>query len=181
MTRFARIPALLLSAASLLLGGCGSDTAKVPTCPTAGILAPVSTLTTFKEGQKDDPKGELYVVGMLKVRTQCDLDVDNGTTNSTLQVQFKARRATASGAGESYKVPYFVAVVLDGNVLAKRNMWVNFAFAPGATETLFTDDVSSIVVNLENGKRPYDYELVSGMQLTHDQLEYNKKMSRYGL
>jgi hypothetical protein len=176
-----RNSAPLLVAALLVLGGCSSPNTKAPTCPTAGILAPVSTLTTFKEGKKDDPTAELYTVGLIAVHTGCDLDVDNGTTDSTLSIQFKARRTAATNVVENYRVPYFVAVVLDGKVLAKRNMWVKFGFAPGATETRFVDDVSSIVVNLENGKRPYDYELVSGLQLTHDQLEYNKKMSRFGL
>jgi hypothetical protein len=175
-----RIVAPLL-AAVLLLGGCGSDAPKIPQCPSAGILAPVSTLTTFKEGKRDDPTGELYVVGLVGVHTNCDLDADNGTTDSTLEVNFKAKRGAATSGTQNYRVPYFVAVELDGKILAKRDMWVNFGFAPGATETSFVDNVSSIVVNLENGKHPYDYELISGLQLTHDQLDYNKKMSRYGL
>ena len=163
----------------LSLTGCSSDTPKVPTCPSAAVIAPASTLTTFKPGMHDDPTGELYTVGIANVKTDCTLDADNGTTDSTLALRFTAKRAPAPEAA-SYRVPYFVAVALEGKVLAKRDIWVNFGFAPGAATAVFGDEVASTVINLENGKKPYDYEIVVGLQLTHDQLEYNKKMSRFG-
>ena len=171
-------PLFATAAAALLVAGCSSDAPKAPTCPSAGIIAPAASLTTFKEGMKDDPKGELYTVGLTGVATDCVLDVDNGTTDSTLALRFKAKRAASSGA-VNYRVPYFVAVVLDGKVLAKKDIWAKFGFGPGSTTAAFADEVGSTVINLENGKKPYDYELVVGLQLTHDQLEYNKKMSRF--
>jgi hypothetical protein len=163
---------------ALLLAGCSSDSSSAPTCPSAGVIAPASSLTTFKQGMHDDPSGELYTVGITNVKTACTLDADNGTTDSTLALRFKAKRAASPRAAD-YRVPYFVAVVLDGKVLAKRDIWAHFGFAPGAASTVFDDEVASTVINLENGKKPYEYELVVGLQLTHDQLEYNKKMSRF--
>jgi len=162
---------------ALSVAGC-SNAPKVPTCPSAAVLAPAASLTTFKAGKHDDPTGELYTVGIVNVKTNCSLDVDNGTTDSTLALRFKAKRA-ASPDSANYRVPYFVAVVLDGKVLAKRDIWASFGFTAGAATTTFDDEVGSTVINLENGKKPYEYELVVGLQLTHDQLEYNKKMSRF--
>jgi hypothetical protein len=164
--------------AALALAGCSSDKPKAPTCPYAAVIVPTSTLTTFKPGMHNDPSGELYTVGITNVRTDCTLDADNGTTDSTLALSFKAKR-TASPNSASYRVPYFVAVVLDGKVLAKHDIWANFGFAPGNATTVFDDEVASTVINLENGRKPYEYEIVVGLQLTHDQLEYNKKMSRF--
>jgi hypothetical protein len=180
MIRLLRIarPLGATTIAALFVAGCGSDTPKVPTCPSAAVIAPAASLTTFKPGMQDNPAGELYTVGVANVKTDCTLDVDNGTTDSTLALRFRAKRAPSSEAA-SYRVPYFVAVALDGKVLAKRDIWVHFGFAPGASTTEFDDDVASTVINLENGRKPYEYELVVGLQLTHDQLEYNKKMSRF--
>jgi hypothetical protein len=161
----------------LFLAGCSSSP-KPQMCPSAGIIAPAASLTTFKQGMHDDPTGELYTVGITNVKTDCTLDADNGTTDSTLALRFKAKRAPSPGAAD-YRVPYFVAVVLDGKVLAKRDIWANFGFAAGNATTVFDDEVASTVINLENGKKPYEYEIVVGFQLTHDQLEYNKKMSRF--
>ncbi len=162
----------------LFLAGCSSSSSAPKMCPAAGIIAPASSLTTFKPGMHDDPAGELYTVGVSNVKTDCTLDADNGTTDSTLALRFRAKRAPSPNAA-NYRFPYFVAVVLDGKVLAKRDVWAKFGFAAGAASAVFDDEVASTVINLENGKKPYEYEIVVGLQLTHDQLEYNKKMNRF--
>lgn len=184
MNAFSRL-ARPLKVATLLglavwLAACSSDgdKKKAANCPYAAVLAPASSLTVFMPGKTDDPNAELYRVGISGVKTACVLDADNGTTDSTLELTFKAHRAIA-GKDVGYRVPYFVAVSLGSKVLAKNEFWVNFSFPSGDTEAEFTDDVGSTHINLQNGKKPYDYEIVAGMQLTHEQLEYNKKMSRY--
>lgn len=169
----------VVAALGFALAACSSDT-KPQSCPSAAILAPAATLTAFRPDKPNDPSGELYSVGLTNVRTSCVLDADNGTTDSSLELTFRSKRAASPDAA-GYRIPYFVAVSLDGKILAKRNFWIGFNFASGEAETQFTDSVASTVVNLENGKKPYEYELVVGLQLTHDQLEYNKRMSRYAL
>jgi hypothetical protein len=178
-----RVLAVAVTASvALALAACTSDTSKerkkAASCPNAAIVAPASSLTTFLQGRQDDPTGELYTVGMSSLATDCVLDADNGTTDSTLDISFKAHRAAASGQA-TYRVPYFVAVSLDGKVLTKAMFNVTFTFGEGEQTTAFNDSVASTRINLENGRKPYEYEIVAGMQLTHDQLAYNKKMSRF--
>ena len=38
----------------------------------------------------------------------------------------------------------------------------------------------STKITLDNGRKPYEYELVVGMQLTRNQLDYNNTTSHYG-
>jgi hypothetical protein len=177
LSRIAR-PAVATVLSAAVLVGCSSDSKKAPTCPPAAVLAPTSTLTTFREGMKADPASALYTVGLANVKTDCEFDSDKGTTDSTLELSFIAKRAAKEDAA-SYKVPYYVAVTQGTRVLSKHVFWVNFGFSAGATTTEFSDRVASTVINLENGKRPYDYELLAGLQLTHDQLQYNQSIGRY--
>jgi hypothetical protein len=163
--------------AAALLGACSSDSKK-NNCPYAAVLAPTATLTTFRPGIKDDPSGELYTVGLNEVSADCSFDSDNGTTDSSLALSFKAKRAPSPDAA-SYRVPYYVAITQGERVLSKHDFWVNFSFAAGAPTADFSDSVASTRINLENGKKPYDYEILVGLQLTHDQLDYNKKIGRY--
>lgn len=173
------IQAVLLTAA---LSGCSSDSddASSMKCPSAAVLAPSSTLTTFRPELLNDPKGELYTIGVTQVQTDCDFDSDNGTTESSLTIQFRAKRAQGTAAA-SYHVPYYVAISQGQRVLSKVTFRVDFSFPEGATTTEFSDNVASTKINLENGKKPYDYEILVGLQLTHEQLDYNKKIGRFGL
>jgi hypothetical protein len=175
-TAAAAVAAILSTA---WLAGCGSDT-KVVNCPSAAALAPTSTLTAFQDGAAKDPADAVYTVGLVNVKTDCSFDSDAGTTDSTLELTFRAKRKDA-GKAAAYKVPYFVAVTQGTRILSKRIFWVNFGFSSGESTTEFRDSVGSTLINLENGKKPYEYELLTGLQLTHDQLEYNKSIGRYAL
>ena len=180
MFKMPRILGSLVPVAGLLVAGCSSDSdsKSASSCPYTAVLAPTSSLTVFQPGKEGDSTAELYRVGIAGVKSACVLDADNGVTDSTLELTFKATRA-APGGKVSHRVPYYVAVTLGGEVLAKNDFWVTFSFADGATQSAFTDEVASTRINLENGKKPYDYGILAGMQLTHSQLEYNRKMSRY--
>lgn len=160
------------------LSGPGRES-KPQNCPGAGAIVPTSSLTTFKPGMTNDPKGEVYRVGVVRVETECTLDADNGITDSELEIHFKATRPDA-GDEAGYRAPYYVAVARDAQVLDKKDGWVSFAFPAGETTTEFVETVPSTKITLDNGRKPYEYELIVGMQLTHDQLEYNKTTSHYG-
>jgi hypothetical protein len=161
------------------LSGCamfGVRTGKI--CPSAAVLAETSSLTTFQPSMKNDPAGEVYTIGMADVKTACDFDADNGTTNSSLELALKAKRP-APGDQVSYRVPYFVVTSLGGTVVDKRVAWLNITFASGATTAETSENVDAMMITLENGKKPYDYQLLVGFQLTQDQLDYNRKMNRF--
>ena len=160
------------------LSGPGRES-KPQNCPGAGAIVPTSSLTTFKPGMNNDPKGEVYRVGITGVRTECTLDADNGITDSAVEIHFKATRP-APGDEAGYRAPYYVAVARDAKVLDKKDAWVSFAFPAGETTTEFVETVPSTKITLDNGRKPYEYELIVGLQLTHDQLDYNNTTSHYG-
>ncbi len=180
---------LIAGCALLVLAGCSvthdigltgpSRESKPENCPGAGAIVPTSSLTTFKPGMNNDPKGEQYRISITNVTTECSLDADNGITDSSLQIAFKAVRSEAGGEA-TYKAPYYVAVARDAKVLDKHDAWVSFTFPAGETAIAFTETVPSTRITLDNGRKPYEYELVVGMQLTHNQLEYNNTTSHYG-
>jgi hypothetical protein len=178
MSRHILRAALAAVASVALLAGCSSSGSKTKMCPTAGILVPTASLTTFKPTMHDDPAGIVYTVSVDSVKTDCDFDPDNGTTDSSLEITFHATRPPSTDES-SFKAPYYVAVSQAGRILTKKDFWVNFTFPAGSATTTFTDTVASTFVTLMNGKKPYDYEILVGMQLTHDQLDYNNKNGHY--
>jgi len=161
----------------LLLSACSLDQ-KHGLCPNASILANTSNATVFKDKMEGDPSGELYEVTMTGVTSDCSFDKDEGTTDSSLTLTFRAMR-TPTGEAAEYAVPYYVAVTRDSTtIVSKQILSVSLAFRPGEASTLVTADIS-VPVRLDNGKKPYDYGILAGLQLTQAQLDYNKKMGRF--
>ncbi len=69
-------------------------------------------------------------------------------------------------------MPYFIASMQDGaTVLNKQILAVKFSFLPGEAAVAFTETVPSTVIKLANGKKPYDYSLLVGLQLTREQAQ----------
>ena len=137
-------------------------------------LVAASEESVFVPKSTPDPSTLLYRVEITGVRGDCDVDKKSLTADVKLDIRFRATRAPSATAAE-YSVPYFVAVT-EGTerVLAKRQFKIQFAFAPGQSTADFSDSVASTQVTAKGEKRTYDYQVLVGLQLTKEQLEYNR-------
>lgn len=170
--------ALTVAAAALLLSAC-SDKNKV--CPSASPLAPDAvSLTAFKPGVAADLSSALYNVQIVEVTGDCTkIDQADHTVSASIDIKFRATRAP-NGEAVDYTVPYFVAVAgPDGKIVAKYPYSVQFSFAPGQASTDFSDSVDTIVIKLGDKEQPYSYDLYAGLQLTKQQLDYNRTLGHY--
>ena len=164
--------------AVLALSGCSTDMKK-GLCPSANILANTSTVNFFRDKMDGDPAGVLYSVQVVGVKTDCSFDANEGTADSSLVVTFRGTRMP-TGERADYAVPFYAAVIRDStSIVSKQVLSAPFTFQAGEATTIFTAEVPSLIVRLDNGKRPYDYGLLTGLQLTQAQLDYNKKMGQF--
>ncbi|HUO99456.1 MAG TPA: hypothetical protein VMU01_12365 [Rhizomicrobium sp.] len=148
------------------------------TCPDAAILASTATLPAFDPAKGDDPSNVLYTISFNNVTTRCDYSKRDFTADTSLKLFFKATRPPG-GEDAQYKVPYYVAVTNNGAIQDKQVHWLAFSFSKGDSVVSGEDDVDSTVVRVDRAKKPYEYHVIVGFQLTKAQLEYNKKMGQF--
>ena len=163
--------------AVLLLAGCTSA-AKQLNCPGAAALVDASTQTIFRQGTAPDPGNVLYTVQVVRVKGVCDIDKAERKADTSLDISFRATRAPTGDAAQ-YTVPYFVAVTQADRVIDKQSFSAQFTFAPGQAATDFNDTVSSTLVHPDKGKKPYDYQILVGLSLSKEQLDYNRTFGRF--
>jgi hypothetical protein len=171
-----RLPALAGLGAAILLAGCNQQV--VVMCPSAAILADTASETVFRPGAPQDPSGEAYTAAVTDVKTDCTFDRQQGETFSSLDISFRATRAPSPDAAR-YQLVYFVSINSGDRVINKKQYSVRFDFAPGSTTATADASPDRTIINLERGLLPTDYQLLTGFQLTADQLAYNRKMGRY--
>jgi hypothetical protein len=160
-----------------MLAGCSTEADNL--CPGAAALVEASALTGFPKGAPADPARALYRVAVRNVTTDCSIDKYARTANSSVDIQFVATRAP-TGVAVQYRVPYFVAARHGSTIIAKKIFWATFGFAPGQASTGFDESVGSTVIKIAKDKQPYDYQILVGLQLTKEQLQYNRKIGHYG-
>ncbi len=166
---------LILAAVALATAGCSQ---KIVLCPVPAILADTSHITVMRPGAVPDLSNELYSVTLTNAEGDCTYNTRTAIIRASLELTFRATRApTADGA--TYSVPFFV-VVHDGNKLYSKNVYnLRFSFAPGAATAVIKQAPDDTQILLENGKLPWNYQLLSGFQLTSEQIAYNAKKGRY--
>lgn len=170
--------AALAGLSLLLLSGCQSAREKAM-CPVINVLANTASMTVFKEGMQGDPAGELYTIEMTGATASCSIDTDEGTADSDIDITFRATRSP-SGDASHYAAPFYIASVLNGTAIQNKTMLATaFTFEPGQATITFSENVPSTVVKFDNGKKPYEYGLLVGLQLTREQLDYIKNHGRF--
>ena len=174
--KFGTFALVCISAA--VLAGCSSSKNE-SLCPGAAALVEASSLTGFSGATAGAPSQPLYRVAVSNVTTDCSIDAHERTADSSLEIHFVATRAAGSPSAE-YRVPYFVALRQGPAIIAKKVFWATFDFATGETSVTFSESVAATVVKIANDKQPYDYQILTGLQLTPEQLEYNRKAGHYG-
>jgi hypothetical protein len=167
----------IAAALALGLASCGSDRPKGFICPASGALIDTASLTALPAGSTD-PSAMLYRVDIKRVISDCDYDPETNTITARIQVDFTATRPPG-GESAQLTIPYFIGVAEGSEIDDKKMYQVQFAFAPGQASQVFSDRVENFIFKPSPDKHSTDYEFLAGLQLTQEQLDYNRKVGRY--
>ncbi|MBI3675555.1 MAG: hypothetical protein HY243_02940 [Proteobacteria bacterium] len=170
------LPVALLLVSAFALSSCGGD--RPENCPDTSMLASASIVSIMRDGTAPDPANELYTVQLGKVTSTCRLSEEDRTSEEDVEIKFRATRSS-SGEAATYTVPFFVAVAQAGKVVSKKPYMVQVSFQAGETVTKVDQDIDSVVINVDRDKHAIDYQVLVGLQLTKEQLEYNQAHGRY--
>ena len=184
MRRLALLTLLLLS---LPLAGCetlglttpappdfAQDTG--PICPATAVLSDAVTVTKLKPGTQaalPNPANVAFTAEMSQAKLDCNYDRGQNKLSVDINFAVKATRGPAA-MGPDPQVDFFVAVVdADNNILSKI-VYHGQADLGGKATNIYTQNVRNFAVPLSMDKRPYDVEILTGFQLTPDELAYNR-------
>jgi hypothetical protein len=170
-------PSRLVLAGVLLLTLLGC-TQRISICPIPAILADTQSVTFFRPGTVPDLANELFTVSLINSVGDCTYNTKQNLVDASLELTFRATRAPTQEAA-TYNVPYFVVVHENTKIFTKRLYTLKVSFAPGASTTLIKQAPEDISLRVSNGKLPWNYQEMSGFQMTPAQIQYAKTRSRY--
>lgn len=164
-------------AAAALLGGCGflgfGDKPNPRSiCPQALILADAGEMTVFRDGPGRDLTDVVAQARIADLIIDCKPQRRSVTVD--LQVAIAAERGPANQSGKQ-DVEYFVAVVgPQGEVLARQSFRMNFEWPENRMRVGRVDELEP-QIPLSAPERAPEYQIWVGLQLTEDQLEWNRR------
>jgi len=147
-----------------------------PACPATAVLSDAATVTKLKPGVSSamaKPADVSFEAEMSQARLDCNYDRADNKLTISVKFAVKASRGPAAAANNP-QLPYFIAIVdADNNVLVK-NVYNSQPQMEGRSNNTYTETVSDLPVPLAMDRRPSDYEILTGFQLTPDELAYNR-------
>ena len=139
-----------------------------PSCPSISILTDATRITQMKNG-RIDLKAEIR-------EPEIACTVANGKAKSKLSFWVKSAIAPTSDVA-ARNVPYFVAIIANGEVIAKEIFDLKLNFTSDRMLKV-KESVAKIDIPIAEGKEAQDYSVTIGFQLTEAQAEYNRTASR---
>lgn len=169
---------LVLILALPILGACQTEK-MLAKCPSTGVLAEASSMSVFTPGQTMVPANLMYRIDARRSTISCTVDKDQHTADASLEVSFRGYRQRGGGPAQ-YRVPFFVAINdSDGSLVFKKTYSTDLVFQSGQTSVDFTQPLEDIPIRMLHSKQAFDYHLIVGLQLSKQQLEYNRTNHRY--
>src|SRR5579872_1791527 len=182
-----RVVVLFVLAAVVPLSGCDTinglfDSQPMitldpgPVCPATGVLSDAASVTKLKPGTSvamPRPADVAFEAEMSQARLDCHYDRVANTLTVDIHFAVRGTRGPAAAATDP-QLPFFVAVVdADNNVLAK-SVYNSEPKMEGRPTSTYTETIANFPVALAMDRRPSDYEILTGFQLTPDELAYNR-------
>jgi hypothetical protein len=178
-----RFVATALAATGLLVvAGCGStaDNKRPLPCPRVSVLGDAAALTRFAAGAGQDLVDVDYQVEVSDILAGCKYEQsesDKQVIVVALAPVMVAIRGPANHDREA-RFDYFVSVVdSERDVLNKKIFGVTVKFPGNLTRVSLRDNDPPVTVDipLAEGRAATNYQILVGLQLTPDELEYNRR------
>lgn len=180
----------LIGLAALALSGCSTTTDVfsnvnpfkddvVRPCPPVSILADAATQTRFKDGEGRDLLDVDFEADITALRSLCDYDVDDaGSGTLTVQtspvVQVKRGPSNTSATAQ---FRYFVALTTaERQPLQRADFPAHVAFPGNMSVVSWADDTPvTLTIPVGAGQDGRSFHVFLGLQLSADELEYNRR------
>jgi hypothetical protein len=165
--------AAALAIVTLALGGGDAaaksqQRVKASACPSINVLTEATRITKFENG-KIDLKAEIR-------DPEIGCTFAGKTAKSQLSFWVKSAIAPTSTVA-SRSVPYFVAIIANGNIIGKEVFTLSLPFS-NDRKVWVKEKVSRIDIPIATGKTADDYSITIGFQLTPEQVEYNRTAAK---
>ena len=166
MSRFA-----IIAAAAAFLISSGDAMARkashvsTPQCPSISILPDAERLAVMDGSNVD------FAAEIRKPLLECK--VSGSTAKSSLSFWVKGA-VSPNGSVAERSVPYFVAVISNGQVIDKKVFSLKLPFKTEDRKVLVKEQVARIDIPVASGKTAEDYSVTIGFQLTPEQAAYNR-------
>jgi hypothetical protein len=161
--------AALATATAGLAAAKSQARAKGAVCPSVSILPDAVRITQMSSGRVD-LKAEIR-------EPEIACTVAGGKAKSKLSFWVKSAIApTANVAART--VPYFVAIIVDGEVIGKEVFDLALPFAGGDRKLMVKEKIARVDIPVAHGRTAEDYSVTIGFQLTPEQVNYNRTASR---
>ncbi len=177
-----RFIGITLAALVLLAGtGCSSSSDKrAPLCPRISVLSDAAALTRFAGGAGQDLVDVDYQVEITDVLSGCQYE-ENESEEQVVVVAMAPVMVAIRGPANRDRVArfdYFVSVInSERSVLNKQAFSMLVEFPGNLTRVALRDDDPPVTIDipLATDRAATDYEILVGLQLTPDELEYNRR------
>jgi hypothetical protein len=155
----------------LVLAGCARYTAGTNlTCPRAVFLGGTEVLTRFAPGAARTDANAVAAIELDNLQYSCQVSRRDAQALVSFEVR-GVRRDTSAVA--DIDVPYFIAVTdVNGAVVAKHNFTARLHYLAGVNAVTSFEQIQE-TIPLGPGQRAVGYELVIGIQLSREELDYN--------
>jgi hypothetical protein len=168
-----------LGIAGFAISGCSWFKKDPVVCPAVAILSDAAQLTSYRPGGGRDVTDLEYQGEVNKVTSECDYDKDTNVIKMTATLTLVAVRGAALHKDE-VTLPFFVSVIdrKTANVLKKVIFQSPVPFPEGRRRSGVAEEITERIT-VAPGHINRDYEILVGLQLTEEQLEYNRKQRGY--
>ncbi len=181
MRRFsaaARAAILLSLAATLAACGIGESLFSKPqpvNCPAVNMLADTARLIQFR-GPGTDLTDVAFEAEVGGVEVRCEFNKARTEVTVTTVLALIGTRGPATAGAATLEIPFYVAVVDKAqNILAKETFGSAMEFPQGRRRAGVSEEITQ-KIPLSAERRPGDIEVLVGLQLSPQQLEYNRKV-----
>lgn len=150
-----------------------------PLCPSVHLLKDADRLTLFRDGPGRDLTDTRFEVDLEGYAVACEYDIDDDTREGELAVQvqpgFIVRRGPADKT-RAIDVPFFVVLrdANDGTPIEKANFSTRVEFPGNQRQIGLIDEPVDLTIPIYAGRDGGDFSILLGLQLTADQLDYNR-------
>jgi hypothetical protein len=166
---------LLAATAALTLSACATDKPEERLCPPAGAVAGVERMTSFRPGGGQDLTEVAFTAQVDSVESVCQYD-DEGV-EVAMNIRLVAERGPADTTRQA-DLQYFVAIENGpGNFTAKEVYDVSLPFEGNRRRIGVVEEVD-IMIPTPADKNFADIRILIGLQITPEQVEYNKRARR---